>query len=127
MGRSAAPEGEDKMPIVGAASGENEPAPGAVVAELAVLRREDAREKSLSAAIDPNGELGARIADLMGLDAKALASPLAPKMNATFAPEGSPAISCAGCLASTYDGASVTAQVKSVAPMKSLIIALFQA
>jgi hypothetical protein len=42
MGRSAAFEGNDKMPIVGAASGENKPTLRAVAPELAVIRGKDA-------------------------------------------------------------------------------------
>jgi len=65
MGCSAAPEGGDKTPIVGAVSGENEPAPGAVVPILAVFGREDTTKKPLSAAINPDGQFRPWIADLM--------------------------------------------------------------
>jgi len=70
MGCSAAPEGGDKTPILGAGSGENELAPGAVVPVLAVFGREDTGKKPLSAAINPDGQFRPRIADLMGNYAK---------------------------------------------------------
>ena len=72
MGRSAAPESGDKTRIVGARAGKNEPASRAVVAKLAVVRGEDAREQPLPAVVDPDGKLGARISHPMGLDAKVL-------------------------------------------------------
>ena len=41
MGRSAPLEGSDETPIVGAASAEDELAPGTVVPKLAIVCRED--------------------------------------------------------------------------------------
>jgi hypothetical protein len=75
MGCSAAPEGGDETPILGAGSGENELAPSAVVPVLAVLGREDPGKKPLSAAINPDGQFRPRIADLMGNYAKSFSTP----------------------------------------------------
>src|ERR1700729_1408562 len=53
-------------------------------------------------------------------------TPLPPKENATFGPEGSPAISCADWPAPLKEGVSTAAQAMSADPMKCLIIASFR-